>query len=174
MNSGQIVITGVESSGKTTLSRLLADASGWPLLPERARTDPAVLAGTHGPADLERLLTEQATAAREAGPGPVLCDTGAVVLSIWSEVRFHHPLPDAPSIAREADLYLLCTPDLPWEPDPLRESPDLAERLALHERYVDRLTAWNLPYAPIRGNALEGRFQQAVAALRQFGFAISE
>mgnify|MGYP002395586322 CR=1 FL=1 len=72
MNSGQIVITGVESSGKTTLSRLLADASGWPLLPERARTDPAVLTGTHGPADLERLLTEQATAAREAGPGPAL------------------------------------------------------------------------------------------------------
>lgn len=173
MNSGQIVITGVESSGKTTLSHLLADATGWPLLPERARTDPAVLAGTHGPADLQRLLTEQSIAAHAAGPGPILCDTGAIVLSIWSEVRFQHPLPAAQSVAREAALYLLCTPDLPWEPDPLRESPDLAERLALHKRYLDRLAAWQLPHAQIRGNALEGRFQQAVSALRQFGFSIN-
>ena len=172
--AGQIVLTGVESSGKTTLGLELGRATGWHFLPEMARTDPAVLARRHGPADLHRLLLAQAHAARSHAAQPVLCDTGAIVLSIWSEVRFDHPLPDAREIAQEAALYLLCPPDLPWEPDPLRESPDIAERLALHERYLERLNAWNLPYVPIRGNALEGRFQQAKAALRTFGFAISE
>jgi nicotinamide riboside kinase len=173
--SGQITFTGVESSGKTTLSRRLADATGWPLLPELARTDPAVLAGHAGPADLERLLlTQHAQALRHAPHRPVLCDTGAVVLSIWSEVRFNHPLPQAQAIARSTALYVLTAPDLPWEPDPLRSSPSLAERLELHDRYLHRLADWDLPYVLIRGNALEGRFQQAVTALRGSGFAISE
>ncbi len=173
--SGQITFTGVESSGKTTLSQRLADATAWPLLPELARTDPAVVADRCTHADLERLLLAQHhQATRCAQHGPVFCDTGAVVLSIWSEVRFNRPLPRAEAIARTPALYLLTAPDLPWEPDPLRVNPDPAERAELHERYLHRLAAWDLPYVQIRGNALEGRFQQAVTALRQAGFAISE
>lgn len=174
LRTGQITFTGVESSGKTTLSRRLAAAASWPWLPELARTDPAVLAGHPTPADLERLLLAQHAQAHSlSARGPVVADTGAVVLSIWSEVQFNRPLPGAEAIARCTRLYLLTAPDLPWEPDPLRSSPSLAERIELHDRYLHRLAAWDLPYVIIRGNALEGRFQQAVSALRQAGFAIN-
>lgn len=172
--SNQIIITGVESSGKTTLSQRLAEFTQWPLIPEHARTDPAVLNGQHGPGDLERLMFEQESNARQhAANGPVLCDTGAIVLSLWSEVRFGVSLPGAREVAQRAGLYLLCEPDLLWEPDPLRDMPDLKERLALHEQYKERLTAWELPHVPIRGNALEGRFQQAILAIQKAGFNLS-
>ena len=175
MMSNQIIITGVESSGKTTLSGSLSKFTQWPCVPEYARTDPAVLAGLHGPMDLERLMLEQANEAlRLAANGPVLCDTGAIVLSIWSEVRFGIALPGAKEVAQRAGLYLLCEPDLPWEADPLRDMPDFKERKDLHEKYKERLIAWELPHAPIRGNAHEGRFQQALAAIREAGFAFSE
>lgn len=173
--AGQIVFTGVESSGKTTLASRLATATGWPLIPEFARTDPAVLARAHGPGDLQRILHAQHAAACAFPPTqPILCDTGAIVLSLWSEIRFHRPLPGAEEIARCARLHLLCAPDLPWESDPLRESPNLSERLELHARYLHRLRAWGIPHVTIRGNALEGRFHQAASALRNVGFAVSE
>lgn len=173
--SNQITITGVESSGKTTLSQRLAQDTKWPLVPEHARTDQAVLKGQHGPRDLERLMHEQADRAHQlAAKGPVLCDTGAVVLSIWCEVRFGVSIPGAREVAERVGLYLLCEPDLTWVPDPLRDMPDLSARLALHERYKERLMAWNLPHVPIRGNAHEGRFQQAVRAIQKAGFFLSE
>ena len=50
---------------------------------------------------------------------------------------------------RQYDLWLLCKPDLPWEPDPLRENPDDRERL--FERYEELLDQLGKPYAVISG-----------------------
>ena len=175
LRKGQIILTGVESSGKSTLSAMLAKHTGWAHVKEFARYDPKVIAGQHELADLKRLLNEQqATTDDHRKTGPVICDTGALVLSIWSEVRFGQPLQGARRIAESASIYLLLAPDIPWEPDPLRASPNKQEREGLHARYVQRLTEWNLPHAVIRGNALEGRFHQAIGALKVRGFDISE
>ena len=41
----RIVVTGVECSGKTTLSQALAQRLGWAWVPEHARTHADVVAG---------------------------------------------------------------------------------------------------------------------------------
>ena len=75
--------------------------------------------------------------ARSSGASFVICDTGPEVIRIWSEVRYGRCAASVRSACREVqyDLTLLCTPDLPWTYDPLREHPDVAARWALFARY---------------------------------------
>ena len=47
------------------------------------------------------------------------------------------------------DLYLLCYPDIPWEPDPLRENPDNREEL--FELYLKTLKDYKLPSQVVKG-----------------------
>ena len=51
----RIAITGIESTGKTTLAAALSVAIGAEVAAEAARNDTRVRAGTTGVADLERL-----------------------------------------------------------------------------------------------------------------------
>ena len=51
-----MIITGVENSGKSTLTEHLADALDWQRVEEAARHDEAVIAQRTTPADLQRLL----------------------------------------------------------------------------------------------------------------------
>ena len=52
----RVIITGVENSGKSTLTEHLADALDWQRVEEAARHDEAVIAQRTTPADLQRLL----------------------------------------------------------------------------------------------------------------------
>ena len=63
------------------------------------------------------------------------------------------------------DLYLLCYPDIDWEPDVLRENPH--NRLELFELYKKELETRHLNYRIIKG---EGnlRFDNAVKTVNQF------
>jgi len=60
--------------------------------------------------------------------------------------------------------YLLCKPDLPWEPDPLRENP--SDYQQLYQRHRSEIIRLNRPYEEIEGVGQE-RTDNAESALRR-------
>jgi nicotinamide riboside kinase len=130
----KIVITGPESSGKTTLSVALSTYLTLPLVPEYARQYLEDRGGAYDRSDLLMIAQGQATLERRAvslGADAIICDTDLLTIVIWSDEKYGC----CDTLIRDMyerdkpDLYLLCKPDIPWEPDPLRENPSDRDRL---------------------------------------------
>lgn len=172
MKTIRIAITGPESSGKSALTRALAAHLDAPWCDEYART---YLQATHGHYTEEDLIEiargqialEEAALAR--AENHVVFDTDMLVLKIWALFRFGRvPLEiERAQSERPYDLRLLCTPDLPWAPDPFRESPDQAERNLLFSIYEKHLQDRMAPYAIISGTG-EQRAQLAIEQVEAF------
>ena len=149
-----VCLTGAESTGKTTLATALACHYGAKLVPEAARH---YLAPNrpYGPEDVLAIARAQMLLEAEAldgSPRLVVCDTDLLVIQIWWQVKFG-PLPEELAAAlagRSARAYLLARPDIPWMPDPLRESG--GERLDLHRRYQQALAGGPHPYVEVGGD----------------------
>lgn len=168
----KIVLTGPESSGKTSLAEALAEHYGAPAVPEYARAYLENLGRPYEEEDLlhiaqGQLAWEEEYAAR-AGEWLII-DTSMVVLKIWSEYKYGrcHPFILENLHKYQYDLFLLCRPDLPWSFDPLREHPDQREELfSMYQRELDVL---GFPYEVISGQG-EERVQRALAALARLTF----
>lgn len=183
----KIVVTGPESTGKTALAEALAKRAGALWVPEFARYYVAHLGRPYERNDLKMIglgqkmwedwyavFSDQSLPKRRA----LICDTDWTVLHIWEHYRFAQnridlPLPnDAPTALWQtgygspdlADLYLLCRPDFPWQPDPLRENPD--ERDVLFNMYDRLLRGCNAKFIILSGDH-EARLQTALAAVRE-------
>ena len=153
--SGLIIcLTGPESTGKTTLAAALAAELDLPLVPETARDYLRSRAGYEREdllAIADAQLAAEATVLASGAP-VVLADTDLVVIQVWWEekygaldVRISQALQ-----ARSARRYLLMQPDIPWAPDPQRESP--FDRQRLYRRYLALLAASEFPFAEIGGH----------------------
>ena len=170
----RIAITGPESSGKSVLAAALASRWQTAWVPEFAREYLLALpnAAAYAPADLVAIARGQQAAEDRAAAGlpagaPLFCDTDLLVVLIWAEERFG----GCPAWLRAAaldpaayGLRLLLRPDVPWEPDPLREAPDPLERARLFERYRTTLRAAHLPFTEI-GGVGAARFRAAAQAV---------
>lgn len=165
----RIVLTGAESSAKSTLTRQLGERLGLPYALEFAR----FYLEKHGPDyDYEQLRAMarlhceyQRVQVLPAAPLGIF-DTDLINYKIWAEVVFGKcPGEIAERIRQESGhIYLLCAPDLPWEPDPLRENPNDREWLfELHRKEIELL---GRPYEIIRGTG-EERLACAEAALKR-------
>lgn len=173
----RIVLTGPESTGKSRLAAHLAKRYGVPCAREYAR----IYLEAHGPAyDYARLrllagdhLVHQARAVPPAAPLGVL-DTDLVNYKIWCEVVFGRCPPEIlDALARETNhVYLLCAPDVPWTPDPLRENPH--DRPALFERHRREIERLGRPVVVVTGLG-RARYRNAEAAFEKMaanaGFA---
>jgi nicotinamide riboside kinase len=172
MTSRTLVVVGVESTGKTTLAKALARTLGWARVEEQARAWLAARGNRYEEADLVAIARCQweAEAATRARAGDLVADTDLTVIRVWSEVRYGRC--DDRILERLAERppahYLLPCPDLPWAPDPQRESPDPAEREALHERYRQLLEELGHPWAEVAGQD-EARLASALDAVAGFG-----
>jgi nicotinamide riboside kinase len=104
---------------------------------------------------------EEALAAR---PDLLVLDTDILVIAIWWDMRFGpRPVWLRKLLGRRAARhYLLLYPDLPWQPDRLRESPH--GRFALYARYLDALQFDEFAFDVIRGMGAD-RLAGALAAL---------
>lgn len=166
----KIVLTGPESSGKTTLAAQLAEHFGTVWVPEFSRQYLAQIKRPYEELDLLEMARRQAALedemAAQARNGLLFLDTSLEVLKIWSKVRFGgcHPWILGEMSARLPDLYLLCLPDLPWEPDPLRENPD--DRDMLLGIYRREINALGVPCSEVKGSGKE-RFENAVKAVNR-------
>lgn len=172
----RIVITGPESSGKTTLARALARQYSALWVDEMAREYLANKDGylyveedLLGIARLQLMEEDQCAAEAVDKDSPWLfCDTDLITIRIWGEEKYGRSDPwiAQQTEARPYDLWLLCSPDIPWEPDPLRENPHDRDRLfAVYERMLNQLAK---PYAVMSGTH-EERMRAAVKAIEASG-----
>jgi nicotinamide riboside kinase len=163
-----VAIVGAESVGKSMIARALSERFGAPLVPEVARD---YLAGKVGyePRDLleiarrQRELEERTVA---HGSELVIADTDLVVVAIWWQTKYGRlsgALTNELGKGLRGDRrYLVPRPDVPWEPDPLRENP--FDRDALHARYLEFLRRRELQFLEIAG-VFETRLDAAIKAV---------
>lgn len=150
----RISITGPESSGKSWLAERLASHYQTHWVPEYARkylenygsgyTLEDVINIAKGQIELENKTVKQSH-------NLLFCDTDLLVTKIWSEVVFGScPFWIEDQFKNHTyDLYLLCFPDIPWQPDPLRENPE--NREVLFQLYKDALTKQGFPFKIVKG-----------------------
>jgi NadR type nicotinamide-nucleotide adenylyltransferase len=167
----KIAIVGPESSGKSTLARTLGGMLDAVVVGEYARS----YLETHGTGYQERDLKAFTEGQMEAEffaakkPGSIMiCDTDMITIRIWSEERFGRcdPWIVEQSQRWHYDLWLLCSPDIPWEPDPLRENPHDRDRL--FQVYLNMLEQLGRPYEIIAGDR-EARIARALRAIERIG-----
>lgn len=162
----QIVLHGVESTGKSVLAERLARHFGTIWVPEYGRTH----AETHGidmdEADLLLIGEAQAAtiaAAARACTRRVFADTDALMTAAWAKMMLGD-VPPALLRHPKADLYLHCAADVPWVDDGTRIYGDRDSR----DRF-DRLCRGVLAEADVRWTELSGdwdaRFAAAVEAI---------
>lgn len=165
----KIVITGPESSGKSTLSQQLAAHFHTRWVPEFARSYLEQLDRPYGQEDLLEIARGQAALEdREKLDASqyLFCDTGLEVIKIWSLFKYGNvdPRIERMLAARSYDFYLLCTPDLEWTPDPLRETPKPEDRWQLFELYRKEILRLGVPWGIVEGE-VHHRLEMAVAAV---------
>ena len=166
----QIILTGPESTGKTTLCKSLSEHYNCAWVPEYARQYLSERQGMYGYADLLKMSQGQLevkqgfkTYAKEF----LIMDTGLEVYYIWSIHKFGKVDPDIEKglQAQRDNLHLLCRPDIKWVPDPLRESE--YERDILFCKYEELLKKYDLPYGIVEGEGPQ-RIQAAIELIDAF------
>lgn len=168
----KVAITGPESTGKSKLCRDLAQHYGGLCVPEHARayidsllrpyTKDDISKIARGQLILEKKIGEQAHKMEEKPF--VFCDTDLIVTKIWSLHKYGDCDPWILEQIQQNhyDLHLLCDVDLPWEPDPQREHPDL--RAYFFDWYRRELEEYHFPYHVIRGDGVH-RLKNAVTMI---------
>lgn len=167
----KFVVTGPESSGKTTLAQSLGGRFGWPVVPEYARI---YLEGksmtSYNQHDFDRIVLGQFNAEQRAEANaqqPLIFDTSALVLHIWHLEKWGgvHPLVQTKLKAVQNTFFLLCRPDIPWQYDPLREHPE--DRDHLYGKYFKELKNWNFPFIEICGSPSH-RLEEATLQIKKW------
>ena len=163
----KIVVTGPESTGKTVLCIALADHFNTGYVPEYSRKYLQHKEGKYNREDLTRIAEGQIKSEEEYQlkyKSLLICDTSLEVLRVWSEWKFKTCDDFIIENARHRtpDLFLLLTPDLPWQPDPQRENSD--DRDELFAYYQQSLPEYNTRVVIISG-AGEKRTTNAIQAI---------
>jgi NadR type nicotinamide-nucleotide adenylyltransferase len=150
----RIVITGPESTGKTTLASALARRFRSPWLPEMSRRYAEEVKRDLIAADAA-LIARRAIDAEDAALAPdpplLLLDTDLISTVVYVR-HYYGPCPawiEDAARARRGDLYLLCAPDLPWSADGVRDRP--AQRQELFGLFEAALREFGCVSADVAG-----------------------
>ena len=164
-----IAITGPECSGKTTLSKALADELMIPWVPEYAREFLEGLNREYFQTDLDKIAAEQERIWKEVAATKdhawIIKDSDQTVMRVWSEVKYGESSPQLLKLweREENALHVLCRPDMEWQYDELRENP--FDREELFELYHMTLKASGRRFIVVEGK-VEKRVQSVLEALR--------
>ena len=145
----RIVLTGAESTGKTTLAATLAGELRVPWAPEYARQYAAAVGRPLTVSDVEPIARGQLALEDEVlrrGSRVVVLDTDLVSTVVYAR-HYYGACPAWIVRAagdRRAELYLLLHPDVPWVADPARDQPEARE--VIHARFVATLAELGAPH----------------------------
>jgi NadR type nicotinamide-nucleotide adenylyltransferase len=163
----RVVLTGSESTGKTTLAWRLAQHFGAEYVPEFVRgyaeKKSGVLSfGDHGPIAHGQMELEDKHIAR--AQGLIIQDTDLLSTMVYCDHYFGQcpPWIVEAAAARRPDLYLLCDIDIPWIPDSVRDRGHMRE--AMQQLFRDAVSASGSPSAVVTGTG-DDRFASAIAAI---------
>ena len=150
-----IVFTGPESSGKTTIANEVATLYNFPLVEEYARSYLSNLDRKYQNEDLSHIAMGQENLESLYHHHPrIICDTDLLTLYIWRMEVFHMVDDDwaqkLSSVYPSDRLYFLCSPDIPWQYDELRENP--FDRDRLYTLYKETMTSFGLNFVELHGN----------------------
>jgi NadR type nicotinamide-nucleotide adenylyltransferase len=169
----RVVVTGSESTGKTTLARELADHFGVLWVPEQARVYASQVNRVLGADDVSPIASAQIAAedaamveAQRRGDRLIFLDTDLLSTVVYAR-HYYRACPqwiEAEARARRADLYLVAAIDLPWVPDGVRDRP--FHREELDREFRDALVEFGMTAHSVRGLDSE-RFTAALACLEQ-------
>lgn len=153
----KIVVIGPESTGKSTLSKSLAEYFNCPWVSEYAREYIERLDRPYEYEDLFEIAKGQIHEEEEAikqAKDLLICDTDLNVIKVWSEHKFGkvHPWIAQQITERKYDLYLLTDIDIPWQNDPQREHPEAEQRNHFFEIYRNIVIDSRLPFKVISGS----------------------
>jgi NadR type nicotinamide-nucleotide adenylyltransferase len=150
-----IVITGAESTGKSTLTEKLANHFEAPFIHEIAREYIEVLGRKYNYSDVEniaKIQIEQFKKLKSVGAKYIFLDTWLIVTKIWFEFVYHKTPNWLIQEIRNTriDLFLVCDIDLPWIADPVRENGG-ENRKILQNKYIENITFYNFNYKIVSG-----------------------
>ena len=165
-----IVITGAESTGKSTLTEELANHFGVPFIPELARSYIENLNRKYNYTDVEKiaqLQVEEFIKYKNSTQSYIFLDTWLIVTKIWFDVVFNKEPDWLNKVIQHTkiDLFLVCNTDLPWIPDPIRENGGEMRNI-LQNRYIETIKNYNFNYKIISGQNSE-RFKNAIQCLNE-------
>ena len=160
MNLHKIIITGPESSGKTTLCEQLSNHFNIPFTKEFARSYIDNLDRIYMIGDLLSIGKEQLKSELNSQ----LLDTDLITIKIWSEYKYGRCdkwiLDQIEKQKTEKRFYLLCKPDIPWQADKQRENPN--DREELFEIYKQELNDLGHKYFIVKG---EDRTENSISKI---------
>ena len=154
----RVVVTGSESTGKTTLAKDLASHfnSLWVREQSRAYAETAnrsLNAEDVSPIASQQIAAEDAalTEARRRGDHWLFFDTDLISTVVYAR-HYYGACPawiEAEAFARHGDLYLLAEIDIPWTPDSVRDRPN--EREQLDQAFRDAMAEFKVNVRHVRG-----------------------
>lgn len=167
----RIVVTGPESTGKTELAGLLADHFGGTVIPEYARDYIENLNRPYNFNDVVAIAEEQIRLREMTISQPsnwFFFDTDLIITKVWFDEVFNkcpewliHKI-NEPFM----DFYLLCSPDIPWKEDTVRENGG-ERRDYLFLKYKEELEKYDFSYSVVKGEN-ESRFNHALSGIKEF------
>lgn len=174
----RVAFIGGESSGKTTLARVMAERLQTAWVPEYGRTLWEQQGGDLVPDDLLRIAMTQPQhedkAARRAHRW-LFCDTTPLVTLGYSGWMFGMaPQPLRQAARRRYDLLFLCSPDIPFDQDGTRVGE--AFRAQQHAWYLEQLQAEGVEHVLLEGD-LEtriARVQRELATRADNRFSVAQ
>jgi NadR type nicotinamide-nucleotide adenylyltransferase len=165
----KILVTGPESTGKSSLIKALSAYFNAPFVIEYARIYLSTLDRKYVKEDLLEMAKGQLALeedALESGNELVFVDTDLTVIDIWSKEKFGQTDPWIleEMQKRAYDLYLVPDIDLEWAYDPQRENPDDRERLM--QLYEASFKKRKIAFHKVRGQG-EERIQNAIEIIKR-------
>ncbi len=156
----KIIITGPESSGKTTLCKALSEHFKISFSKEYAREYLKDLRLNYCQEDLIKIAKKQLKSEKNIQ----LLDTDLITIKIWSEYKYGSCnkwiLNKLEKQKSENRFYLLCKPDIKWIADSLREGS--SDRMELFKLYKNEIKNLSHRYAIIKG---ENRATKAISKI---------
>jgi NadR type nicotinamide-nucleotide adenylyltransferase len=150
-----ILITGPESTGKTTLTNALSLHFNAHVIPEYARSFLEARNGNYHYDDLKEIAEGHLRYVQNTTKSPIIIfDTFLLNLKIWSIQKFGKcdSFIESNLWAVKFDKILLMYPDIAWTFDPLRESQ--YDRLAIFNEFKKEMDTKDLQYSIIKGEGV--------------------